>query len=326
MNQWLLLIVVMLLAVPSISFSETWEEFQKLKSSDEKTGLIPKGGPKLIPKDVIIEGLKKDCQVTFTSDALLFHYGSAKIKEESMPNVKNTADAIRQALGDPELSQIKTYYVDGHTCNIGSAENNCRLSWMRAQAMIEELSKSGIPREKLIPRGFGLVYPSQPNNNEATRTMNRRVVLQGDCGKASQTAAQTPCAYKPPPASAGAGQTEQRESPASGTQSASISEPIDTSEFDREIAELTDSMQQEGGGGGGLGIPIGPLGIMIPMGKSPEERPLPPGFKRTGTDTTQQGSEKAPQLGKGADPQEAKEQKAPDPKPKALPQGFRKVE
>jgi len=326
MNQWLVLIVVMLLAVPSLSFSETWEEFQKLKSSDEKTGLIPKGGPKLIPKDVIIEGLKKDCQVTFTSDALLFHYGSAKIKEESMPNVKNTADAIKQALGDPELSQIKTYYVDGHTCNIGSAENNCRLSWMRAQAMIEELSKSGIPREKLIPRGFGLVYPSQPNDTEASRMMNRRVVLQGDCGKASQAAAQAPCAYKPPTASAGAGQTARRESQGSETRSASISEPIDTSEFDREIAELTDSLQQEGGGGGGLGIPIGPLGIMIPMGKSPEERPLPPGFKRTGADARQQSTEKASQPGKGVDSQEAKEQKAPDPKPKALPQGFKKVE
>lgn len=325
MNRWLLMMVVILLAAPSISFCETWEEFQKLKSSDEKTGLIPKGGPKLIPKDVIIEGLKKDCQVTFTSDALLFHYGSAKIKDESMPNVKNTADAIKQALGDPELSQIKTYYVDGHTCSIGSAENNCRLSWMRAQAMIEELSKAGIPREKLTPRGFGLVYPSSPNDTEANRMMNRRVVLKGDCSKVSSPDAQTPCAYNPPTASSGTGRSAGTESRGSGTESASASEPIDTSEFDREIAELTDSMQQDGGGGG-LGINIGPLGIMIPMGKSTEERPLPPGFKRTGTQATQQSTEKASQPGKGVDPQEAKEQRAPDPKPKGLPQGFKRTQ
>ena len=204
MNPWMLLVFAILMVFPSPGFTETWAEFQKMKSADEKTGLIPKGGPKLIPKDIIIEGLKKDCQVTFSSDSLLFHYGSAKIKEESMPNVQNTAAAIKQALGDPELSQIKTYFVDGHTCSIGSEENNCRLSWMRAQAMIEELPSCGIPREKLIPRGFGLVYPSHSNDAEATRMLNRRVVLQGDCPNAAERGPQAPCRYKPPSESAGA--------------------------------------------------------------------------------------------------------------------------
>jgi hypothetical protein len=191
--------------------------------------------------------------------------------------------------------------------------------------MIEELSKSGVPRERLTPRGFGLVYPSNPNDTEANRMMNRRVVLKGDCSKATPEQTLTPCAYKPPTASAGVGQTAPRESRGSETQSVSVSEPVDTTDFDRDIAELADSLQQEGGGGG-IGISLGPIGIMIPMGKSPEERPLPPGFKRTGTDAKQLGSEKTQQSGKGAIPQEAKEQKAPAPKPKELPQGFKKAE
>jgi outer membrane protein OmpA-like peptidoglycan-associated protein len=326
MNRWLLVLVVFLSTIPSLSFSETWEEFQKLKSSDERLQLIPKGGPKLIPKDVIIEGLKKDCQITFTSDALLFHYGSAKIKEESMPNVKNTADAIKQAIGDPELSQIKTYFVDGHTCSIGSAENNCRLSWMRAQAMIQELSQLGVPREKLIPRGFGLTNPSNPNDTEANRIMNRRVVLVGDCAKESKTSAQTPCTYQAPAASGGTGRSARGTSGSSDSESVPSSDPIDTTSFDRDIAELADALQQEGGGGGGIGISVGPVGIMIPMGKSPQERPLPPGFKRSGPETTPQTSGKVPQVGKTVNPQDAKEQRAPDPKAKALPQGFKKAD
>lgn len=196
MYSKILLVVAFLLALPGFSSSETWEEFQKLKASEEQNDFIPKGGPRLIPKDAIVEALKKDCQFTFQSDALLFHYGLPKIKEVSMPNVQNTAAAIRQALDDSELSQIQTYYVDGHTCAIGSDENNCRLSWSRAQAVIDELAKLGVPREKLVPRGFGKTYPSHSNDTEATRVLNRRVVLKGDCARVAAKDNAVPCQMK----------------------------------------------------------------------------------------------------------------------------------
>ena len=196
MNRLLLLALAIVLVLPNVSFSESWEEFQRIKAADEQNRLVPKGGQKIIPKDVIIEGLKKNCQVTFTSDALLFQYGSAKIKKESLQTVRNTAAAIKQAMEDPELSQIRTYYVDGHTCNIGSAENNCRLSRMRAEAISGELVKLGVPRERLIPRGFGLAYPAHPNNTEARRMLNRRVVLKGDCPTATALDSQTPCTVR----------------------------------------------------------------------------------------------------------------------------------
>jgi len=196
MNRLLLLALAIVLVLPYVSFSESWEEFQRIKAADEQNRLVPKGGQKIVPKDVIIEGLKKDCQVTFTSDVLLFQYGSAKIEKESLQTVRNTAAAIRQAMEEPQLSQIRTYYVDGHTCNIGSAENNCGLSRMRAEAIISGLVKLGVPRERLIPRGFGLAYPAHANNTEAGRTLNRRVVLKGDCPTATALDSQTPCTMR----------------------------------------------------------------------------------------------------------------------------------
>jgi outer membrane protein OmpA-like peptidoglycan-associated protein len=193
MNRILFGALAIVLLVPCVSFSESWEEFQKIKAAGEQQTLIPKGNTKIIPKDVIVEGLKKDCQVAFTSDALLFQYGSASIRKESLQTLKNAAAAIKQAMEDPELSQIATYYVDGHTCNIGSPENNCRLSWMRAEATISELVKLGVPPERLRPRGFGPAYPTHPNDTEATRMLNRRVVLKGDCPNAAALDSQTPC-------------------------------------------------------------------------------------------------------------------------------------
>ena len=194
--------------------------------------------------------------------------------------------------------------------------------------MIEELTKCGIPREKLIPRGFGLVYPSHSNDAEATRMLNRRVVLQGDCPNAAARGPQTPCRYKPPSESAGAGSGSRTQTASSSEGGTTTFEQIDTSDHDAQIAELADMIQEsESSGPPLLPLPFGPIGIMIPMGKSTEEgKPLPPGFKRTGPETTQQSLETGPKVGKGTDPTKVQEQKRPEQPSRALPKGFKKTE
>lgn len=319
MHAWFFLLVATLLVLPAPAFSETWEEFQKLKESDEKTGLIPKGGPRLIPKDIIIEGLKKECQVTFTSDALLFQYGSAKLKDEASPNVQNIAGAINQALNDPELSQIRTYYVDGHTCAVGSDDNNCRLSWMRAQSIIDELAKLGVPRDRLVPRGFGKGYPSHSNDTETTRMMNRRVVLQGDCPTAMSRSANVPCQMKAASEQRRTESASMADSSGSQTDSESFSTTIDTSDHDQTIAELRNSSNAPS-------VPS-PFGIMIPMGKDAREKPaLPSGFKRTETQQAPQAAGQGTQTGKSAETAKPREQKGFEGKGRELPQGFRRAE
>jgi outer membrane protein OmpA-like peptidoglycan-associated protein len=186
---------VLLLAVATHTsiLAETWEDFQKAKAIEEESTHIPKSGPKIIPKDVVIEKLKTDCQVTYNSDALLFHFGQSTLKSESLPNLKSMAEALKEAPNHPELSKINRYYVDGHTCSIGGAEMNCRLSWARANAVIDHLVNLGVPREKLEARGYGLAFPAHPNESENTRMLNRRVVLKGDCDEASSGGDHTPC-------------------------------------------------------------------------------------------------------------------------------------
>jgi outer membrane protein OmpA-like peptidoglycan-associated protein len=186
-------ILILLFASHIGAFAETWEEFQKLKAVEEESAPVPKSGPKLVPKDVVIEKLKTECQVSYGSDALLFHFGQSVLKPDFMPNLKSMAEALIQAATDPELSKIGRYYVDGHTCSIGGAEMNCRLSWARANAVIDHLVKLGVPKEKLVARGYGLTNPAHSNDSEDTRMLNRRVVLKGDCKEGSSGQDPTPC-------------------------------------------------------------------------------------------------------------------------------------
>ena len=190
-------VILLLLGSTLISQADSWEDFQKQKAAEEESAPVPKSGPKLIPKDVIIEKLKTEGQVTYNSDALLFHFGQATIRSESMPNLQSMAEALKDAANHPELSKIKLYYVDGHTCNIGSEKFNCQLSFARANAVIDHLQKLGVPGDKLAARGYGLAYPAHSNDSEETRMLNRRVVLKSDTGESEAERSRTQCSLKP---------------------------------------------------------------------------------------------------------------------------------
>jgi hypothetical protein len=85
---------------------------------------------------------------------------------------------IAQALNDPQLANIPTFFVDGHTCDIGSDESNCWLAWERARSVMTALMSLGVPPGKIVPRGFGERDPLYPNYDDMVRAFNRRVVLK----------------------------------------------------------------------------------------------------------------------------------------------------
>lgn len=254
MFRILLPILILLFVSHSVVFSETWEEFQKLKATEEESAPVPKSGPKLVPKDVIIEKLKTEGQVTYEGDALLFHFGQSVLKADSMPNLKSMAEALIQAASDPELSKIGRYYVDGHTCSIGGAEMNCRLSWARANAVIDHLVKLGVPKERLEARGYGLTCPAHSNDTEDTRMLNRRVVLKGD-GKESSGEGPTPCSM-----------TEK-----GGSGAGKRSEDVKVSPTLEEVAGI--SGRQKTGKTEGS--------VSSGFGRENDRQPLPRGFRRT---------------------------------------------
>jgi outer membrane protein OmpA-like peptidoglycan-associated protein len=67
--------------------------------------------------------------------------------------------------------------ITGHTCDIGSAAYNQKLSERRAQSVRQYLIGGGLPAERLLAEGMGLRDPRYPNTREG-RPKNRRVDIE----------------------------------------------------------------------------------------------------------------------------------------------------
>jgi outer membrane protein OmpA-like peptidoglycan-associated protein len=67
--------------------------------------------------------------------------------------------------------------IEGHTCNIGTAEYNLALGERRANAVREYLQSRGIGADRLRSVSYGEERPKHDNAREETRRLNRRAAL-----------------------------------------------------------------------------------------------------------------------------------------------------
>jgi outer membrane protein OmpA-like peptidoglycan-associated protein len=82
-------------------------------------------------------------------------------------------DAVRQLQAQPD----KKIIIEGHTCNIGTAEYNLALGDRRAKSVYDYLVSRGIAADRLETRSYGEERPAHPNDREETRRLNRRAAL-----------------------------------------------------------------------------------------------------------------------------------------------------
>jgi outer membrane protein OmpA-like peptidoglycan-associated protein len=82
-------------------------------------------------------------------------------------------NAARAMLADPTLN----LNIEGHTCNIGTAEYNLALAERRANAVRDYLLTRGVSASRLRTASFGEEDPEHANAHEETRRLNRRVAL-----------------------------------------------------------------------------------------------------------------------------------------------------
>lgn len=66
----------------------------------------------------------------------------------------------------------------GHTDNVGDPAKNQILSEQRIQTVMTYLQRAGIAAARLSGQGFGGTKPIAPNDQEATRQLNRRVEFE----------------------------------------------------------------------------------------------------------------------------------------------------
>ncbi len=82
-------------------------------------------------------------------------------------------DAVAKLQANPTRNLI----IEGHTCNIGTAEYNLALSERRARAVSNYLTSRGVSESRLEIRSYGEEQPKFDNAREETRRLNRRAAL-----------------------------------------------------------------------------------------------------------------------------------------------------
>jgi outer membrane protein OmpA-like peptidoglycan-associated protein len=90
------------------------------------------------------------------------------------PEATRVLDEAVKALGEnPELR----LEIEGHTCNIGTAEYNLALGERRGQAVRDYLQSRGVGTDRLRTVSYGEERPKHDNAREETRRLNRRAAM-----------------------------------------------------------------------------------------------------------------------------------------------------
>jgi outer membrane protein OmpA-like peptidoglycan-associated protein len=102
----------------------------------------------------------------------LFGLDQSKLTEKSEELLKSIARRLK--LGEI----IGKISVVGHTCDLGPADYNQKLSEQRAKSVKDKLVALGFDPDQIITEGRGESQPKVANDSEANRRLNRRVKIQ----------------------------------------------------------------------------------------------------------------------------------------------------
>lgn len=115
-----------------------------------------------LPMDALEVNSKIELQPIF------FQQSKAVILEESYAELETLAATLREM---PTL-RIR---IEGHTDNVGKAEDLLRLSEERAEAIREFLGQKGVDKGRIEIIGHGPKFPLTDNSSDDMRARNRRV-------------------------------------------------------------------------------------------------------------------------------------------------------
>lgn len=110
-----------------------------------------------VKTDLLLSKIEKD--KSYELENILYDFGKANLREES----KRVLDGLLEILRENPTLIVE---LSAHTDNIGSDEGNLKLSQARAQSCVDYLVSKGIPKTRLVAKGYGKSVPIAPNENE----------------------------------------------------------------------------------------------------------------------------------------------------------------
>ncbi|MFN7981533.1 MAG: OmpA family protein [Vicinamibacterales bacterium] len=108
--------------------------------------------------------------VELTFEDVYFDFDRSTLRPDAM---RLLDDAVAKLQANP----TKNIVIEGHTCNIGTAEYNLALGERRARSVLDYLTSRGVGSNRLETRSYGEEAPKFDNAREETRRLNRRAAL-----------------------------------------------------------------------------------------------------------------------------------------------------
>ena len=103
-------------------------------------------------------------------DEIYFEFDRYTLRPEALALL----DQAVKALSDNPAIKVQ---IEGHTCNIGTAEYNMALGERRANAVRDYLINRGVAASRFSTISYGEEKPKYDNAREETRRLNRRAAL-----------------------------------------------------------------------------------------------------------------------------------------------------
>jgi outer membrane protein OmpA-like peptidoglycan-associated protein len=108
--------------------------------------------------------------VELTFEDVYFDFDRSTLRPDAL---RLLDDAVAKLQANPSKNLI----IEGHTCNIGTAEYNLALGERRARSVVDYLTSRGVAASRLETRSYGEERPKFDNAREETRRLNRRAAL-----------------------------------------------------------------------------------------------------------------------------------------------------
>ena len=119
---------------------------------------------------VTIQVVRARAVVELNFEDVYFDFDRSTLRPEAL---RLLDDAVARLQANPD----KNIVIEGHTCNIGTAEYNLALGDRRANSVRDYLISRGVPAARLSTISYGEERPKYDNAREETRRLNRRAAL-----------------------------------------------------------------------------------------------------------------------------------------------------
>jgi len=146
-----------------------------VKDVQTKAQLIPgirsvQFAPELDPARLGINQAKTEIE----NIIIHFPLGSAALSGAERAKLRKLADSIQVLLQDAGgLQERASLQVIGHTDATGAEASNLDLSQRRADRVVSELIRLGVPEKELHALGVGITQPLRAEDSESSREFNR---------------------------------------------------------------------------------------------------------------------------------------------------------